>query len=200
MSSCISNYLCLPSSPPNEDDRPPVLFDRRDAVDTDTLLNVFHLNDDALGYTDLGVVLQDDTESEYTTTQPQPLPIPITVGRGIMVAGRHVPSTWVGLRPGDVKTLDFAAAVKRGIVPIDQFKTDGGVAPGPGTVYHSHKYQRLHAALKPEDMVYDTTGSLLGHYQALVWESYPSPSPSGPSLFSRVSSAIGSLARRLGRA
>jgi hypothetical protein len=89
-----------------------------------------------------------------------------------VVKNRAIPSSWVGLAPGDVRTLDLAAAAKRGIIPIDRFRTDPGIVPGPGTVYHSSTYRALHAELKPEDMQLDTTGSRVGYYQALVWDSY----------------------------
>ncbi|KAH6894944.1 hypothetical protein BKA70DRAFT_1232283 [Coprinopsis sp. MPI-PUGE-AT-0042] len=65
-------------------------------------------------------------------------------------------------RQGDVRFLDLTAAVKRGIIPIDLYKTDPGVVPGPGTIFHSPMNRTLQEALvkKPEDLVLDTSGSV----------------------------------------
>ncbi|KAH6901447.1 hypothetical protein BKA70DRAFT_1229940 [Coprinopsis sp. MPI-PUGE-AT-0042] len=156
----------------------------RDRSDVDALLEAFGLAEAADGSVDLGPVQENDGE--------EPLPQLAIVSQGLVLFGQPILPAWKVLHPQDVRLVDMAAAVKRGILPIDTYRTDTGVAPGPGTVYHSPKYQRLHAALGPSDMVYDTTGSLI----RLV----PPQDAAASSFLSRVSAAVLSVVNNLGRA
>jgi hypothetical protein len=63
-------------------------------------------------------------------------------------------------RNGDARFMDLAAAVKRGIIPIHLYRTDDGVVPGPGTIYHSPIHRVLHETMRREDFVLNTSGSL----------------------------------------
>jgi hypothetical protein len=64
------------------------------------------------------------------------------------------------LHSSDARFIDLAAAVKRGIIPIEYYRTDDGVVPGPGTIYHSPIYRVLHEAMRREDFALNTSGSL----------------------------------------
>ncbi|KAH6908700.1 hypothetical protein BKA70DRAFT_1222308 [Coprinopsis sp. MPI-PUGE-AT-0042] len=54
---------------------------------------------------------------------------------------------------------DLAWSAKRGVIPISEYRTDVGVVPGVGTVYHSHSARHLHEGLRPEDRVLCLDGS-----------------------------------------
>ncbi|KAH6911619.1 hypothetical protein BKA70DRAFT_1423359 [Coprinopsis sp. MPI-PUGE-AT-0042] len=97
---------------------------------------------------------------------------------------------------GDVRFLDLTAAVKRGIIPIELYRTDPGVVPGPGTIFHSPINRVLHEAMKPEDLVLDTSGSIGRKLEAVV---NPNPASEPPWSAANTFSSLLAIARRLAR-
>ncbi|KAH6909382.1 hypothetical protein BKA70DRAFT_1222232 [Coprinopsis sp. MPI-PUGE-AT-0042] len=119
---------------------------------------------------DLPQAAEDDNFAQSDPEGPLPGPssedvtvqvVPATMEGGIVLTLREQAIVdKFRHRLGDVQLLNLAAAAKRGVMPITDYRTDTGVTPGPGTVYHSPRFMTLHRALTPAEMEYNPYGTV----------------------------------------